>query len=138
MLCKTFKDLSQDTWKKIEQSKSVSFQLKEETITDQNLLHLKIKNPNEIHIHIFNKIAKGTNGADWEWWLNDGTDWLGFRVQAKIINNISDRFEHLHYQKKSSAPQSEILVTQASPKGEVPQVPIYCLTSPVKIWIRKN
>ena len=127
MLCKTFKDLSHDTWKKIEQSKDVSFQLKEESITDHNLLHLKIKHPNEIHIHIFNKVAEGTNGADWEWWLNDNTDWLGFRVQAKIINNISDRFEHLHYQKKSSAPQSEILITQASPKGEVPRVPIYCL-----------
>ncbi len=61
--------LSKETWEKIEHSKTVSFQLKEETLTDQDLLGLKSQHPNEIHIRVFNKYEEGMNGADWEWWL---------------------------------------------------------------------
>lgn len=127
MLCTTFKRLSEWTWEEIEISKSVSFQLKEETLTDQNLLQLKRRHAKEIHTHVFNKHEEGKNGADWEWWLTDGTTYYGFRIQAKIINNDSDRFEHLHYQGKAVIPQSEKLIVQATPKGEVPRAPFYCM-----------
>lgn len=127
MLCTTFKKLAEDTWEKLDISKSLGFQLKEETFTDLNLLGLKRKHPTEIHTRVFNKHEEGINGADWEWWLTDGTDWYGFRVQAKIINIKTDRFEHLHYQGKASIPQCKKLIEQASPKGGLPRFPLYCL-----------
>jgi hypothetical protein len=127
MLCTTFKKLSEDTWEQIDLSKTAGYQLKEETLTDQNLLQLKIKHPTEILIRAFNKHEEGRNGADWEWWLTDGNEWVGFRVQAKIINIETDRFEHLHYQAKTSVPQSRKLIEQSKPIGEKPRVPIYCM-----------
>lgn len=63
MPCTTFKKLSKETWEKIEHSKTVSFQLKEETLTDQDLPDLKSQHPNEIHIRDFNKYEKGMNGT---------------------------------------------------------------------------
>lgn len=127
MICKTFKELSKETWLKIKQSRSVSFQQKEETLTDNNLLKLKLKHPDEIHIRVFNKLEESKNGSDWEWWLTDGYVWAGFRVQAKVINIKHDRFEHLHYQGKDSISQSEKLIFQAMLPGEIPRIPIYCL-----------
>lgn len=127
MLCQTFKDLAEFTWNKIGSAKSVSFQLKEESMTDFNLLHLKLEHPTQIITREFNKREEGVNGADWEWWFTDGKWWIGFRVQAKIISITSDEFEHLHYQKGTSVPQSEKLIIQAENKGGIPRIPLYCL-----------
>jgi len=127
MICKTFKELSKKTCFKIDQSRLVNFQQKEETFTDNNLLNLKVNHPNEIHIRVFSKLEESKNGSDWEWWLTDGYFWAGFRVQAKVINIEHDRFEHLHYQGKDSISQSEKLIFQASVPGEIPRIPIYCL-----------
>jgi len=127
MICDTFKNLAHATWNKIDDSKRVDYQLKEETFTDINLLELKLQHPAEIITYEFNKRQEGQNGADWEWWFTDGTKWVGFRVQAKIINIYSDEFEHLHYQNGTSAPQSEKLILQAEDKGVMPRTPVYCL-----------
>ena len=102
--------------------------MKEETLTDINLLHLKLWHP-EIQTVAFNKWDEGSNGADWEWWFSDGPKrWLGFRVQAKILNIKKDNFEHLYYQKDlSSVSQCEKLIVKASADIKTPCIPIYAL-----------
>jgi hypothetical protein len=127
MICDTFKHLAHETWNKIDNAKRVGFQLKEETFTDINLLELKLHHPSEVLICEFTKKEEGTNGADWEWWFTNDRSWIGFRVQAKIINVFSQEFEHLHYQKQDSLPQSEKLILQAENNGKMPRIPLYCL-----------
>jgi len=58
--------LSHTTWNTISLSRAAKFQLKEETITDQNILQLKLHYSHEIDTIAFNKHEEGKNGADWE------------------------------------------------------------------------
>lgn len=128
MICNTFKRLALDTWDQIGKGRSVEFQLKEETLTDFNMLELKVRHPREVSIQVFNKAEEGEHGADWEWWFTDSTrKWLGFRVQAKIIDIAKDRFHHLHYKKdKDSLHQCDLLLLKAS-MGNYKTIPLYCL-----------
>ncbi|MGG5902586.1 DUF6615 family protein [Sphingobacterium daejeonense] len=126
MLCNVFKMLSRATWNYIALSKIENFQLKEESLTDYNMLHLKLYGGSDIDVITFNKRQEGKNGADWEWWFNDRKRWLGFRVQAKIININTDEFDHLHYMSPTKAPQSAILILQ-SETATIPVIPLYCL-----------
>lgn len=143
-LCEVFKQLAIHNWQIIEHSRRVNYQLKEETLTDINLLHLKSWHP-EIQTVAFTKWDEGSNGADWEWWFSDGPKrWLGFRVQAKILNISKGNFEHLYYQKDlSSVSQCEKLIVKALADKKTPCVPIYALylhhaTYPDQTHIKAN
>ncbi|WP_210464661.1 DUF6615 family protein [Rufibacter roseolus] len=127
-LCNTYKRLALDTWDKIQQGRRVHFQLKEETLTDLNVLALKARHNNQVFTKVFTKNAEGKNGADWEWWFKGLTNkWIGFRVQAKVINIDSDEFEHLHYRSpKKGKYQCDKLITKALSAPQ-PLFPIYCL-----------
>jgi hypothetical protein len=127
ILCDTFRKLAFDTWFKIQQSKSVLLHIGEETITDNNLLDLKIKHPKEIITRTFTKPQESKNGADWEWWLTGPSNkWFGIRIQAKIINFTNDKYEHLHYKINKTTYQSDRLIQSAS---ENKAIPLYCLYS---------
>ncbi|MVN92678.1 hypothetical protein GO816_16195 [Mucilaginibacter sp. HME9299] len=118
--------MAYSTWNKIDDSRRVAFQLKEETLTDINLLELKLQHPTEIITCDFTKHDEGRNGADWEWWFTNNREWKGFRVQAKVIDIHLDKFKHLHYQNPTSIPQSEKLIIQAECDKYYPLTPIYC------------
>src|SRR5688572_13448409 len=99
-LCETFKNRSSSTWTLLSKAREVDSQLLEETLTDLNLLELKLKHPREIITKSFTKPREGLTGADWEWWLTGPKSlWLGFRVQAKVLNLRSGMYEHLHYRR---------------------------------------
>lgn len=126
-LCETFKQLALDTWDKIQESRIVNFQLKEETFTDINMLDLKLKHSGQIKTKVFTKREEGKNGADWEWWFQGRSgNWIGFRVQAKIINLLSNEFEHLHYQNpRTHIYQCDKLIQNAL-SHSTPKIPLYC------------
>ncbi len=125
-LCDTFKQLAVDTWDDILKGRNVSYQLKEETLTDLNMLELKTKHPTEILTTVYNKRQEGSNGSDWEWWFNGISGrWIGFRVQAKIINIQTEEFEHLHYRNPTThIYQCDKLIQHAL--NGVPKIPLYC------------
>lgn len=127
-LCDTFKRLALDTWDEILKSRSVNFQLKEETFTDRNMLELKLRHSGQIRTKVFTKRQEGINGADWEWWFKGlSNTWIGFRVQAKILNIQTNEFEHLHYQTpRTGIYQSDKLIANAL-SGVIPRIPLYCL-----------
>lgn len=127
-LCSSFKFLASRTWTIISDAKSVGFQLKEDTFTDLNLLHLKLNHSSEIAIKTFSTRREGTNGSDWEWWFQGASGhWIGFRVQAKIINTGTSEYKKLHYQSPGTGVyQCDKLIRRALSAPE-PMVPIYCL-----------
>ncbi|MGE0772520.1 MAG: DUF6615 family protein [Cyclobacteriaceae bacterium] len=125
-ICDTFVRTAISTWDKISESRKVGYQLKEETITDLNILELKKRLGRRILTIPFNKFDEGKNGADWEWWFKDKAGfWIGVRVQAKIINIKTDDFEHLHYKRKRKF-QSEKIIKEAL-KAKPPRFPLYAL-----------
>lgn len=128
MLCNSFKRLALDTWDTIDTSRRVNFQLKEETITDINMLALKARHPRQIRTKVFTKPEEGINGADWEWWfVNKARKCVGLRIQAKILNIDSNEFEHLHYHTKHSKIYQCDKLIKHSLWGKFPTYPLYCL-----------
>jgi len=129
-LCQAFRRRAARTWDLIDRAERSKHRLGEETITDLNLLELKERHPSEIIVTTYTKPVEGREGADWEWWLTGRSKlWLGFRVQAKIIDTSTATFPHLHYRKNANSPyQSDTLITR-SLTAVPPRIPVYCLYS---------
>lgn len=130
-LCDTFRSRALWTWDMLDKARSINCQIGEETLTDLNILELKIRHSHEIYSITFNKIDEGKNGADWEWWFTNSNEnkWIGFRVQAKVIDIKTQSFEHLYY-KNSNNPshQCDILINDSLAQQH-PRIPLYCLYS---------
>jgi hypothetical protein len=123
VLCETFQYLSKSTWSLLRRGRKQGVQINEETIT--NLLMLRLQETASAHLRVqsFSKKEESVTGADREWWLG----WVGFRLQAKVINFKSDSFEHLYYiPPKSIIPQYQRLITDAL-RGRPQRIPLYCL-----------
>ncbi|HYW21276.1 MAG TPA: DUF6615 family protein [Nodularia sp. (in: cyanobacteria)] len=129
-LCDTFRSRALWTWDMLARGRSVDCQIGEETLTDLNILELKIRHASEVYNRTFSKPEEGSNGADWEWWFTGSSrKWIGFRVQAKVIEIKTNSFKHLHYRKDSHSPfQCDILIQDALQKP-FPRIPLYCLYS---------
>lgn len=129
-LCDTFRSRALLTWDMLARGRSVDCQIGEETLTDLNIIELKIRHSSEIYSRTFNKTEEGLNGADWEWWFTGSSQkWIGFRVQAKVIDIQKNSFNHLHYKKyKSQLYQCDILIKDSLQKSS-PLIPLYCLYS---------
>lgn len=111
-------------WNSLSQARSVDIQIKEDTITDFLLLKMKRDYSDLLTIHDFSTREEAKTGADWEWWFTERRQrWLGFRVQAKIVNFKSNAFERLHY---DNGLQCQKLIDNAIADG-VCRIPIYCL-----------
>lgn len=129
-LCDLFTDLSYYVWDVLGHGRQVKHQVGEESITDLLMLVLKgfAINSKDLEVFSFNKYQEGNNkgdpfGADWEIWFTDSknNEWIGFRVQAKIINYYKDRFNSLHYNNGKQTSDLE----KSSRKHQL--TPLYCL-----------
>ena len=101
-LCHTFRDIANCTWGYLDDGRQAVHQPGEETITDINVIKLRLAHAHEVLIKTFTKPQEGVEGADWEWWfIGQARRGLGCRVQAKILDLTTEELEHLHYQKKS-------------------------------------
>lgn len=129
-LCETFRSTAFATYERMMAAKGIGYQPLEETFTDTIMLDLKLKHPVEIFTQPFNKREEGVNGADWEWWLtNDAEDnWLGLRVQAKILNLKPNEYSHLHH-KVGKAKKTYQLANLKRESAKEGLVPLYCFYS---------
>lgn len=126
-ICETFRARAFATWDLIGRAHAAVSPLGEETLTDLNLLELRLRHPDEVITHSFSKQQEGAEGADWEWWLTGPSGrWLGLRVQAKVIDVGSLAFPHLHYRQRAGRHQSELLIQRAL-TASPPRIPLYCL-----------
>ncbi|PIV56134.1 hypothetical protein COY52_04350 [Candidatus Desantisbacteria bacterium CG_4_10_14_0_8_um_filter_48_22] len=94
-LCESFIGQAKKIWNLLNDANSFSLNLREDSITDWNLLELYRMHPLEIIIKTFSSVEEGTVGADWEWWLNSQDFWLGFRVQAKKLDYATLKYKQL-------------------------------------------
>jgi hypothetical protein len=91
-ICKCFKQGSRNIWNQYGDFFELNFSVGEETITETTLIDLVKKLPNtmlskkfEAAINPFNKADERENGADFEWYIIDGDEWIKFLVQAKKL-----------------------------------------------------
>jgi hypothetical protein len=112
------------TWNQLRDARTLGYQLGEESITDFLVLNLKKNGGKKFFIKSFTRHAESLNGADWEWWLTGSSGlWLGMRIQAKIINFQSLKYEHLYHRNKHGY-QADLLIKDANRNGVIP---LYCL-----------
>ena len=125
-LCETMKECSSWTWNRLREASEIKIHLGEESLTDFNLLKIRLLHNREVFTSTFSKLAESREGADWEWWFLDKAlnRALGFRVQAKVIG-MSGTFDHLYYANKKGL-QVETLCERALKSKTIP---IYCLYS---------
>jgi hypothetical protein len=111
-------------WNKLRIARNLDFQLGEESLTDFIVLNIKKWGAGKIAIDTFTRHAESINGSDWEWWFTGPSGkWLGMRVQAKVLNLSSEKYEHLHHRNRHGY-QVDTLINDAHKNG---LIPIYCM-----------
>ena len=105
----------------------------EETITESNLLELRRRHSDVIHLRTFSKIQESKNGADWEWYIIGMVRHLAMRVQAKRVqrNNVL-RIRHTVGQ--TGKQQHKLLIDKAKADGMKPMYCIYCTERQRRHW----
>lgn len=78
-------DLAIRTWDLIVEGDARGLRVREDTITDLNLLALDTAGLG-LFVHRFTQQAEYTSGADWEWWIGAAGHWLCLRMQAKRVD----------------------------------------------------
>lgn len=129
-------------WLKLHNARGIQFQFSEETITEDLLYFIKLKGPRNVLLHRFTKRQERQTGADWEWWFVDelkpqtGRNYrgIGFRVQAKIIEQKTNQFPHLFYNTKPKS-QSQTLVSSVP---NIRTIPLYCIYADIDDFFLKE
>jgi hypothetical protein len=126
-LCEDFEGISVGTWNLLEHAwNNNDYRVSEETITDINLLELKIRQPISVFTKKYSRKEEAINGADWVWIIvgRTGTTFMLY-VQAKKLFAKSQRYESL-IKKKDPLHQVDALILNKFfyPIG-LPVYPIY-------------
>lgn len=97
----------------------------EETITEINLLEIRRRHPDIVHLRTYPKLVESEIGADWEWHIIGEKKTLRMRVQAKRLSRLN-ALRIKHKVKSSGEQQRELLVNKALEDG---MKPVYCIYS---------
>lgn len=126
-LCYDFQDIAVKTWNLLGNAYNNDFAIGEETITDINLLELKMRQPNLVYTKKFSRNAEGVNGADWVWIIvgRNGNTFMLY-VQAKKLFLPSLRYKSLLHAAPNPTEQLDKLILNKFfyPIG-LPIYPIY-------------
>lgn len=138
-LCETFRYQAFWTWQQLCLAHENEVHIGEESFTDFNLLEIRSRHTDQVITKTFTKFQEAEVGADWEWWLTGKSrKWIGFRLQAKVINHKSARFEHLNYSNEPVRKQDDYFdYLEDSPRSQADKlcrhalknrcIPLYCL-----------
>lgn len=111
-------------WNRLREARNNDYQIGEESLTDFLILNLKKHGKGKISVNTFTRNKESLTGADWEWWFTGPSgNWLGMRVQAKVLNLKKEEFEHLHYKNRHGY-QVDALIKDASKNN---LIPLYCM-----------
>lgn len=129
-LCIEYKMLAKMVFDMLGEDRIINHQTGEETITDLIIRKLKFwefKNSNSnFSVKNFTKKKEAVNGADfeWDWYFVDSSQskWLGFRLQAKILNLKTDKFLSLDHSNKNGH-QIDLLINSSNKDN---RIPFYC------------
>ncbi len=115
-LCNTFGTMARKIWNDLGLARSLGLNRGEETITDDFLLHVQAAHPAEVITFQFTKHEESFTGADWEWWLTNGRQWLGLLIQAKVLQPKANIYSSIKHEVRGRS-QIDILLQQANLKG---------------------
>jgi len=115
-----FETLSKRVWSRLEQSLVFDVSQGEETITDINLLDMKIAGLKEIKLWKCPKSEEPKLGIDW-WWLigNDQIGWRSYMVQAKKLDLHTRLYRNLNH-RVGKRTQIEVLEEEAARRCALP------------------
>ena len=122
-LCVTFQDESETVWRDLKCAQQFRVPRSEETITEDLLLNVQKAHPQEVSTFPFTKRKEGAIGADWEWWLTNGRQWVGLLIQAKKLDPKTNKYEKIVYKT-----QMQDLIQSARKKGISPLYFFYNFT----------
>lgn len=125
-LCRSFLQLSEQTWDNMEAAWRTGLAWSEETNTESLLLALCRLHPTEVKIAAFSKKREAYIGADWEFWIGTNGAWIGMRVQAKRITIPKLTFGGLQTYRAKNAQQTQI-ETLINRSKQDRLNPVYCL-----------
>jgi hypothetical protein len=125
-LCRSFLQLSEQTWDNMEAAWRTGLAWSEETNTESLLLALCRLHPTEVKIAAFSKKQEAYIGADWEFWIGTNGAWIGMRVQAKRITISNLAFKGLQTYRAKKAPQTQIDTLISRSRNDRLN-PVYCL-----------
>ena len=104
----------------------------EETITGTNLLEIRRRHSDRVHLETFSKKKEAHSGADWEWHIV-GKNWtLKMRVQAKRTQYKKGRLRIKYNQ------QRKLLLTCARAANMRPMYCIYCTEPQRSFWTQSH
>ena len=105
----------------------------EEAITESNLLEIRRRHPEQVHIRTFTKAEEALKGADWEWHIIGRERTAKMRVQAKRIQ-CNDILRIKHMVASSGLQQRQLLMDSATEDNMKPVYCIYCTEEQRRIW----
>ena len=105
----------------------------EETITETNLLELRRRHSDVVHLHTFSKHQESRIGADWAWYIVGRKRTLGMRVQAKRVQR-NGVLKVRQAVARSGRQQRDLLIQAAEADRMRPMYCIYCTESQRSLW----
>ena len=105
----------------------------EETITESNLLELRRRHSDLVHLRTFSKHHESRIGSDWEWYIVGRRRTLKMRVQAKRVQR-NDVLKIPHAVAGSGMQQRDLLIQAAQTDRMRPMYCIYCTKSQRSLW----
>ena len=130
-------DLAAQTLSRILLGDERGIRLREDTITEANLLDLDLRQ-RDLVVHRFNQNEERAVGADWEWFIgSDIAGWFGLRIQAKRADG--GQYRQLgHPGLGTDDYQYDTLIqscaTAASPNREFKFFPHYVFFNGLETW----
>ena len=133
----TFLELGDATSRNLEFShrEEVLVSYGEETITENNLLEIRRRHPDRVHVETFSHAEEAQNGADWEWHIVGRKLTLKMRVQAKRMQ--CDGKLKIKYKVKSGE-QHDLLLDWAEADKMKPLYCIYCTEPQRSFWTQSH
>ena len=132
-LVKTFLELGDATSRNLEFSHRTDVYVSygEETITETNLLEIRRRHSDRVHLETFSKKKEAHSGADWEWHIVGNRWTLKMRVQAKRA-----RYKGTLQIKYNQ--QRELLLDKAKCENMKPLYCIYCTERQRSFWTQSH
>jgi len=123
--------LAIETWGRIARGDARGIRLREDTITETNLLDLDMWHPN-LRVHRFNQTAENVVGGDWDWFLGSGNSWFRLRIQAKRMDDLEYR-QLQHEGALGDSYQYDTLI-RVSEAERIPTFPYYVFFNGWRGW----
>jgi hypothetical protein len=119
--------LAVETEARIDQAHRLGMRYGETTITDRNLLEVRVANLPNIRVFHVPPLKERDFGYDWEWWIRVATGpWTVLFVQAKKLNPNAGRYDSLaHKVPGTKQLQVDLLWQHAKQLGGIPLYSFY-------------